>query len=199
MLSFLSEIAEKKNYAQDVINAQYKVLSLKAGKYPTYIFNVDKTAYSGNWSHESVTVLAHLSHWCGYSWSEGTDRYKDTNGYLDKIIYKYTLNSLIQYPVLRLETLEKSIYVWKPSFYLLTKLNDFGNPKSAGLKKLESTWNDHTLDLSFNNDKLKQKRALKRDTKKYIANIDCVLVKKDDQYVVITKNAETILYEEFKE
>lgn len=75
------------DYYQDVIDAQYDVVSTKgAANYPAYILNRDKTAYADSWNNSSVTVLCHMSHWAGYRWHQGADRYKDTKGEIEKIL-----------------------------------------------------------------------------------------------------------------
>jgi TANFOR domain-containing protein len=120
LLSFFIELAEKDSYRQAVINAQYSVLQegIGAANYPSYIVNKDKTGYAENWNDGSATILAHLSHWCGYSWSQGTDRYKDTNGNLSSILYKYIYNTVVNYSDVRDGTaLQTSIYKWKTGKY----------------------------------------------------------------------------------
>jgi hypothetical protein len=202
LLSFFIELAEKEDYKQYIIDAQYKVFSNGTGKYPTYILNADKSGYSDNWSHESVTVLCHLSHWCGFSWSAGTDRYKDTNGDLDKILYKYLYNTVVSYDATRIGSpLETNIYRWNNSFNVLDRLRQFGNPKSAGLTKLENTWSNHNIDLNFMNDKNDKKRAVEKigNLNKYITNPETVLISRDNEYIVVTKDAAAITYENFEE
>jgi TANFOR domain-containing protein len=202
LLSFFIELAEKEDYKQYIIDAQYKVFSNGTGKYPTYILNSDKSGYSDNWSHESVTVLCHLSHWCGFSWSAGTDRYKDTNGDLDKILYKYLYNTVVSYDGTRVGSpLETNIYRWNNSFNVLDRLRQFGNPKSAGLTKLENTWSNHNIDLNFMNDKNDKKRAVTKidDLNKYITNSETVLISRDNEFIVVTKDAAAITYENFEE
>lgn len=199
LLSFFAELAEKKDYKQDIINAQYGVFSENAGNYPSYIMNTEKTAYEKNWSHTSVTVLAHLSHWCGYSWSKGIDRYKDTNGDLDKILYTYIYKTVTTNSTIEHGTLETSIYKWNPSYSVLKKFEEFGNPKSAGLDKFNETWSAHTITIEFKVDKNSKNRALKKDTNTYVSNSECVLIYSDGSYVVVTKNADAITYENFEE
>ena len=200
LLNFFTELAEKGDYTQDVLNAQVEVFTKQgAGKYPSYIMNSAKTAYADNWSHESVTVLAHLSHWSGHRWSEGTDRYKDTKGGMDKIIYKYLYNSAKRYSSLRIgSALTTGIYRWNTSFNVMDRLRQFGNPESAGLNKLNSTWSSHTIEIKFIKDKNDVLRAKKSDEVKYIANEDCILIKEDTKHLVITKDAATVTYKPFE-
>ena len=200
LLDFFMELAEKDSYTQDVLNTQVEVFTKKgAGKYPSYILNNTKTAYVDNWSHESVTVLAHLSHWAGYRWSEGTDRYKDTKGDLDKIIYKYLYNSAKKFSSLRIKSaLTTGIYRWNTSFNVMDRLRQFGNPESAGLSKLNSTWSSHTIKISFTKDKNDVLRAKKSNETKHITNNNCVLIKKDAKYLIVTKDASAITYNPFE-
>ena len=200
LLSFFIELAEKSDYYQDVIDVQYDVISDKgAGNYPAYILSKDKTAYADNWNHASVTVLCHLSHWAGYRWHEGTDRYKDTKGDLDKILYKYCYNTMIKYPVMRSGVaLESNIYRWKSSYNILRNLEHWGNPKSTGKTKLNGTWNNHTISLQFKSDLAKKLRAVKTGTEKYVSNSKCILIKDGDSYIILTKDANSISYGDFK-
>jgi hypothetical protein len=200
LLSFFIELIEKPDYKQDMIDAQYKVLVSGAGNYPSYIINNEKDGYNDNWSHKSVTVLCHLSHWAGYRWNEGTDRYKETNGNLDKIIYEYLYNSVKLYSSLRNEKIiETNIYRWNNNYKILDRLGEWGNPKSAGLDNIEENWNTNKLTLDFKNDKTGKLRAVVTLTKKYITNNETVLIKINDNYFVITKDSNTVTYENFEE
>jgi hypothetical protein len=199
LLSFFIEFAEKKDYQKSIVNAQYKVFTESAGKYPDYIVNKTKTGYDLNWSDESVTVLAHLSHWCGYSWSNYT--YKETNGDLSKILYKYVYNTAVLFPGTRYgAVLESNIYRWDgTNYYLLQRLSDFGIPKSIGLTTLEQTWSSHLIQTEFKTDKSKKLRALQNGTKNYISNPESVLIPKESGHLVLTKNSTTVTYGTFEE
>lgn len=200
LLSFFIELAEKPEYYQDVIDAQYKAIVSGAGDYPSYILNSDKSGYNENWNHSSVTVLCHLSHWAGFRWHEGDDRYKDTQGDLDKILYKYLYYTLVNYSGMRSgNVLESSIYKWNSSYNILRNLSNWGNPKSVGKDKLGETWNSHSLELEFKNDGSDKERAVKKNSTNYISNSECILIKNDTNYLIITKDANKITFKVLEE
>jgi hypothetical protein len=200
ILSFFIELAEKDEYSQTIANIQYNVFESYAADYPSYILKADKNSYADNWSHESVTVLTHLSHWLpAYSWSKG-ERYKGTKGDLDKILYEYIYNTLVKASVVRVSpTLETNIYRWSSNYDILGSLGRIGNPDGAGLEELNSTWNNHTIEIEFKTDNSDKLRAVKKSNKEYVSNTGCVLIKKDNKYIVVTKDGNAISYVEFKE
>ncbi|MBS1508888.1 MAG: hypothetical protein JSS79_19785, partial [Bacteroidetes bacterium] len=202
LMSFFIELAEKKGYQKEVMNAQYSVLQSGDGSanYPEYILNKDNTGYAENWNDESVTILAHLSHWCGYSWSQGQNRYKDTKGELGAILYKYIYNTVVNYPSVRQgPVLQTNIFTWNLVDYtLLEKLKMFGLTKPAALTELNSTWSSNLIDLEFKYDKQNIKRAVKKDSDKYVSNTQIVLIKMETGFIVLTFNGTAITYEEFK-
>jgi hypothetical protein len=200
LLSFFIELAEKKDYQQKVVQAQYDVFEQGAGKYPTYILNANKSAYADSWNDESVTVLAHLSHWCGHRWNAGTDRYKDTNGNLDKILYKYIYNTVATYQATRSSgPHETNIYFWNGSYAIIDRLAHFGNPQGAGKAKLETTWASHSIETELKTDKSNKKRVAKKTTTDYVTNSECVLIYKDSKHLVITKDGEALTYGTFEQ
>lgn len=201
LLSFFIELAEKSDYYQDVINAQYnKGIASGAGSYPSYILNDSKSGYSDNWNNTSVTVLCHLSFWSGYGWHAGTERYKDTKGELDKILYKYLYNTIKNYPATRKgEVIESGIYRWNISYNVIERLKQFGNPESAGYTKLEENWSaNKDIELEFKKDKLSKLRAVKKDETKYISNTECIIIPEDGKFIIITINAEVLTYETYE-
>jgi hypothetical protein len=201
-LSFFIELAEKDSYRQAVINAQYSVLQegIGAANYPSYIVNKDKTGYAENWNDGSATILAHLSHWCGYSWSQGTDRYKDTNGNLSSILYKYIYNTVVNYSDVRDGTaLQTSIYKWKTGKYkIFDRLERFGITEPEALTTLNSIWTTNLVELQFKTDKDNIERAVKKDTDKYITNSQTVLLMRTNGHTILTPNATAITYGDFK-
>jgi hypothetical protein len=199
LLSFFIELAEKKDYQKSIANAQYKVFEQGAGKFPSYVLNQDKSGYSSNWDDESVTVLSHLSHWCGYSWSTG-ERYKETNGQLSKILYIYIYNTVLGYPDTRSgEVIETNIYRWNNLFPLIDNLDKFGKTKGIGLTEIEQTWSSNIVEFEFKKDKEKKLRVIEKDTKNQLAETNCVLITKDSKYILLNKDATTIKYENFKD
>lgn len=202
LMSFFIELAEKDGYRQAVMNAQYAVLQEGTGaaNYPSYIVNKDKTGYADSWNDGSATILAHLSHWCGYSWSQGTDRYKDTNGILSNILYKYIYNTLVYYSDVRDgEALQTNIYKWRTGKYqIFDRLEGFGITEPEALTTLNSTWSANLIELEFKNDKENVKRAVKQDADKYVTNSQSVLLKRQTGYTVMTPNATAITYGDFK-
>ncbi len=201
LVDFFIELAEKDDYTEDVLNAQVNTFSEKgAGKYPSHIINSEKTAYSDNWSHQSVTVIAHLSHWAGASWSDGKEIYKDTKGDLDKILYTYLYTSVRNYKSLRVGSIiDSKIYRWNTSYNVLDRLNQFSNPKSAGLTKMNNTWSSHSVKLEFKKDKNEILRAKKSEELKYVTNEGTILIKNGADHIVITKDASIISYEIFED
>ncbi|ADR22186.1 hypothetical protein MATR_01750 [Marivirga tractuosa] len=200
LLSFFIELAEKSDYSQDIINAQYEAVNDGgAGDYPDYILNEDKSDYSDNWNHESVTVISHLSHWAGYRWHEGQDRYKDTKGDLDKILYKYLYNTLKNYSVMRSGSIiQTNIYRWNNNYNVLRNLDHWGNPKSCGINKINETWTSHEIDLKFEEDVDNILRAKKSNENKFIKNSEIVIIEADSKFLIITEDANSILYEDFE-
>ena len=200
LLSFFIELAEKSDYSQDIINAQYEAVNDGgAGDYPDYILNEDKSDYSDNWNHESVTVISHLSHWAGYRWHEGQDRYKDTKGDLDKILYKYLYNTLKNYSVMRSGSIiQTNIYRWNNNYNVLRNLDHWGNPKSCGINKINETWTSHEIDLKFEEDIDNILRARKSNENKFVKNSEIVIIEADSKFLIITEDANSILYEDFE-
>jgi hypothetical protein len=213
LLSFFIELAEKKDYCQDVTDAQYNAIVSGAGDYPSYIIKTDKSNYNDNWNDESVSVLCHLSHWAGYRWNEGVDRYKDTKGDLDKILYLYIYKSVVTYSSMRIAIYKTDIYRMQDastggafsnsySYWTLINLGKWGLTPGIGKTKLEEKWNTHTKEFEFKKDKYSNIRVVQKNTKTYISNSECTLIKIDedlDKFIIVTKDANTITYENFEE
>lgn len=207
MLSFFAEFAEKEDYCQDFVNAQYELLKNTTMKIPSCVVaSENSTAYEESWDDETATVLFHLSHWLpagGWNFKD----YSDTKGKMEKILYKYILN--VGKSVNK-TTYEDQIYKWASKFNILRSLEHFGIPKGSGLVELENTWKNNLFDLKFDKDKDNKPRVIitKTDidpiTKKeitkeeYITNSKCILIKKDNKFYIITKDGENVTSSKFE-
>ena len=204
LLSFFIELAQKEDYSGDVMTAQYNIVKDDGPlDFPTYILVSEKTGYADSWNDASVTVLCHLSHWssASYGWHKSGNSYQDTKGDLAKVLYKYLYESVKGAKVLRKgEVIETNIYEWYLYYNVLDKFHEFGIPLSIGETTLNETWNAHTLILTFKNDTNGKLRAVCNvdGKQKYINNSESVLLKKDVKYLIVTNNANTIIYEDFK-
>ncbi|MBN1180883.1 MAG: hypothetical protein JXB49_01255, partial [Bacteroidales bacterium] len=204
LLSFFIELAQKEDYSVDVMTSQYNIVKDDGPlDFPSYILVNEKTAYADSWNDASVTVLCHLSHWLSacYGWHKSGNSYQDTKGDLAKVLYKYLYESVKGAKVLRKgEVIETNIYEWHLYYNVLDKFHEFGIPISIGETTLNETWNAHTLILILKNDTNGKLRAVCNvdGKQKYINNSESVLLEKDGKYLIVTNNANTIIYEDFK-
>ncbi len=103
------------------------------------------------------------------------------------------MHIFVAYPI------ETNIYRWNSSCDILGSLGRIGNPDGVGLDELNSTWDNHTIEIEFKKDNSNKLRAVNKETMEYVSNNECVLIKKDNKYIVVTKDGNTISFLEFKE
>lgn len=199
--SFFIELSEKKDYRDFIATEMWEKVADGAAKVPDYVYNTSKSEYSKSWSDASVTVLAHFSHWIPTKTWRRYD-YSVTDGYLDKIIYRFIYKTIAGYnknttssnPNPRLAKLETNIYRWNNAFKVLDKLHDFGSPTAVAEQKLKEVWNNHEIEIDFIKDKNSILRALKKDTENYVSNSDIVLIDTGTKYLILTEDATDITY-----
>jgi len=177
--SFFIELGEKKEYGQDVADAQVQLLQTSgAFNYPSYVVDTENNTYKDNWNASSVRLMAHLKHWApgGATWN--TTDYSDTKGDLMKVIYKYIT-----------ETAKKSVFVkathsnnvieWSTSLLVLSKLKEFSEPQGIGYSTFISTYNDdYYKDLE-----IKDKKVYLKGENKVLSN--AIILKDGGKYRIV--------------
>ncbi|WP_081671084.1 DUF4157 domain-containing protein, partial [Sporocytophaga myxococcoides] len=177
--SFFIELGEKKEYGQDVADAQVQLLQTSgAFNYPSYVVDTENNTYKDNWNASSVRLMAHLKHWApgGATWN--TTDYSDTKGDLMQVIYKYIT-----------ETAKKSVFVkathsnnvieWSASLLVLSKLKEFSEPQGIGYSTFISTYNDdYYKDLE-----IKNKKVYLKGENKVLSN--AIILKDGSKYRIV--------------
>lgn len=163
--SFFIELAEKKDFRDDVAKAQYRVVMKNAGKWPDYIADKAKNAYADSWNKDSIEMIAHLSHWIpAGSWKSVS--YKDTKGDILKVMWKYFDQAITRAPSIRRDYAH-DVRAWKPGLPVHKKIG-------PGKKKFAATWPSGTYRKELVFKKVageKNKRAYIKGTNKYLKGV----------------------------
>ena len=124
LLSFFIEVASHDDSKQDVADAQFEIMKDNAADVPDYTYDESSNAYKGNWSDDSIRLLAHLSHWMGNGgWTVHKDSFQDTNGDLLKIIATYSKN--LQSKTSAVNKQSNDAFLYQDMYKLGHRLDDF--------------------------------------------------------------------------
>ena len=163
--SFFIELAEKKEFREDVAKAQYRVVMKNAGKWPSYIADKAANKFADSWSKESIEMISHLSHWIpSGSWKKVS--YEDTKGDILKVMWKYFDQAITKAPSIRRDYAH-DVRAWKPGLPVHKKIG-------PGKTKFKATWPEstHRKTLEFKTvSGQKLKRADIKGTNKYLKGV----------------------------
>jgi len=190
--SFFIELAEKKSYRNDVAKAQYKVLMNKAGKYPNYIMNADKTAYQDSWTDGSVTMIAHLSHWLP-SGSWNIVDYSDTKGKIVSVAERFIFKAIARSSAVGSQ-ISGGVYIWKSSLPVYDKLAHYGQPKGSAKTAFDKDYpkDSYEKEIEFKGEKSDRKAYLK-GTNTYLRDV-CLLPVEGSgvKFRIVTPSAKSV-------
>ena len=129
---------------------------------------------------------------CRTGQHQAVGSYEGTKGEWKSVLYEYILLSAQKFGT----KVGDNILKWNSKYKLLDRLSEFGCDKPIGKTKLEEFWPSLKLELKY--DKNGVLRAVDVDNDKYISNKNCVIISNGNEYLIITKDAETVEYEIFE-
>ena len=109
LISFFIEMGEAEATRQEVMDAQFKtVMTGHVGNVPDFVYDKKAKKYNDNWTNESASLVAHLSHWLpggawGYQYNHNF--YRESKGGTLKVLIAYCLAQSEQSK--RLEAMKK--------------------------------------------------------------------------------------------
>jgi hypothetical protein len=177
--SFFMELGEKKEYGQDVADAQVQLLQTSgAFNYPSYVIDTENNTYKDSWNASSVRLMAHLKHWApgGANWN--TTDYSDTKGDLMQVLYKY-ITETAKKSVFVKATHQNNVIEWSTSLLVLNKFKEFSEPQGIAYSTFIATYNDdYYKDLE-----IKDNKVYMKGEKKVLSN--AIILKDGGKYRIV--------------
>jgi|GEM_PF-2209547 len=153
--SFFIELGEKKEYGQDVADAQMQLLHTSgAFNYPAYVIDTENNTYRDNWNASTVRLMAHLKHWTpgGANWN--TTDYSDTKGDMMQVLYKYITETAKKSAFVS-ATHENNVIEWSNSLRVLERFKSFSEPHGIAYTTFTARYNDdYYKELEIKNKKV---------------------------------------------
>ena len=189
--SFFIELAEKKDFKDDIAQAQYRVVMNNAGKWPPYIIDKKNGKFKGKWDKATIAMICHLSHWLpAGSWKYVS--YESTNGDMVSVIYRYIQKTGARAPGIG-KKYDHNVFAWKSSLPVMKKLSHFGIPRGDARTKFDATWgSSFSKALEFKASSGSKKEAFLKGTDQYLK--DCIILPEGgDKYRIVTSLADKAL------